>query len=95
VRCIGGVKANAARCREYAEKTLGLATALTPRIGYARAAEMAREALKTGRTIGELMLEKGILMPGEIEEFLDPASLAQPHKRAGRGQARKAKRREG
>jgi aspartate ammonia-lyase len=90
MRCIKGIKANPARCREYAEKTLGSATALTPRIGYARAAAVAREALKTGRTIRELLLEKGILRPGEIQELLDPASLAQPHQRNGRGQARKS-----
>jgi aspartate ammonia-lyase len=93
VECISGIQVNAARCREYAERTLGLATALTPRIGYARAAEMAKEALRTGRTIRELMLAQGVLSPVEIEELLDPAALSRPQKSEGRGQPRRRERR--
>ena len=69
--CIKGIRANAARCREYAERTLGLATALTPRIGYARAAEIAREAQKRSRTIRQVIQEKRILTPKEIDALLD------------------------
>jgi len=95
VKCIAGIEANAARCREYAEKTLGLATVLTPRIGYARAAEIAKEALRTGRTIREILQARGILKTEEIEELLDPFSLAQPYKKGRKGKARRTTRRGG
>ncbi|OGD21951.1 MAG: aspartate ammonia-lyase [Candidatus Aminicenantes bacterium RBG_16_63_16] len=77
-RCIAGITANADRCREYAEKSLGLATATSPRIGYACASELAREAGKRGLTIREILEEKGDFSPAEIRDILDLEKLSEP-----------------
>ncbi len=76
IRCIEGLKANPGRCREYAEKSLGLAAALSPRIGYARAAALARKALEQGKTIQEMAIKESILRPQEASRALDPDRLA-------------------
>jgi aspartate ammonia-lyase len=80
-KCFAGIEANPDRCREYAEKTLGTATALTGHLGYARAAEIAREAQKTGKTIRQLILEKKLLSPKKVDQALDLERLANPHPR--------------
>jgi fumarate hydratase class II len=54
-----------------------LATALAPEIGYDAAARLAKEGLKTGRTIRELALEHGIA-PDRVDELLDPAKMTEP-----------------
>jgi aspartate ammonia-lyase len=74
--CVAGIKANAGRCREYAERSLGLATALAPKIGYSRAAKLAREAQKSDKTIRQLLEGKGILTAGEIDDLLNLDRLA-------------------
>ena len=53
------------------EKSLAMVTALAPRIGYDRAAEIAKEAYETGRTVRELALEREVLPADELEEALD------------------------
>ena len=68
-RCIAGIKANGERCREYAEKTLGLAAALSPRLGYGLASEIAREAAAKKKTLREIIAEKGILPRDEVDEI--------------------------
>lgn len=75
-RGISGITANVEHCRELAEKSLGIATALTPYIGYERAAEVAREARDTGRTVREIVLESGLLSGDDLERVLDPARMA-------------------
>lgn len=74
-RCIDGIRANIERCREYAEKSLGLAAALTPKVGYARASALARKALEQGKTISEIALEEGVLKPGEAARMLSLEGL--------------------
>ena len=74
-RCIRGIKANEERCREYAESTLALATALNPIIGYAAAAEVSKEAHRTGKKVKEVVVEKGILSAKEADRILDPLRL--------------------
>ncbi len=78
MKCLRGIKADAARCREYAERTLGLATVLSPRLGYARAADIAAQALKKGKTIREIAEEKGILTAAELEQLFDLEHLTDP-----------------
>ena len=73
-----GLKANEARCRAYAERTVSLATALAPRIGYAAAAEVVKASLATGRSILEVASERGGLSPGEARRLLDPERLTRP-----------------
>jgi aspartate ammonia-lyase len=78
VRCVEGIHADKERCRQYAEQTLGLATALNPFIGYLRAAEVAKESHKSGRTVREIILEKKVLTEKELEERLSPENLTEP-----------------
>ncbi|MBI4838505.1 MAG: aspartate ammonia-lyase [Nitrospirae bacterium] len=74
-KCFKGITANKARCREYAETSTALATALNPIIGYASAAEIAKEAYKTGKTVKQVVIEKGILTKTEAQRILDPYKL--------------------
>ena len=76
--CIAGITANVARCRIYAESTVSLATALNPYIGYAKAAEIVKESVATGRSIVELAREKKLLSEKEIAEILDPRRMTEP-----------------
>lgn len=77
-RCITGIVANEARCRELLERSIGIATALVPRLGYEEATRIALAALATGRTVRELVSESGRLTPEEVDEVLDPARMTHP-----------------
>ena len=70
-RCVDGLVANRERARELVEQSLAMVTSLAPKIGYDKAAEIAKEAFKTGRTVRELATEKGVLPPDELERALD------------------------
>jgi aspartate ammonia-lyase len=74
-RCVRGIEANRARCEFYAQSTVALATALNPYIGYAKAAEMVKESIASGRSIIDVAREKGLLTEQQIEEILDPAKM--------------------
>jgi aspartate ammonia-lyase len=74
-QCIRGITANQARCEFYAHSTVSLATALNPYIGYARAAEIAKESVATGRSIIELVREKNLLTESQLTEILDPTRM--------------------
>ena len=75
---LAGLRADVARCRLHFERSPSLATVLTPMIGYARAAELAKESVRTGRTIVELVREKGLLDERTIRRALDPRRLTRP-----------------
>jgi len=77
-RCVRGIIANEARCREYAERSVGLATALGPKLGYHQAALIAKEALSTGKSIRQLVEEKGLLSAEELNRLLSPEGLTDP-----------------
>jgi aspartate ammonia-lyase len=77
-RCVEGITANQERCRRLVEESLGLATALNPYIGYERAASIAKEAQATGRTIRQIVVEKGVLSSEELEKVLDPDGMVTP-----------------
>jgi aspartate ammonia-lyase len=77
-RCVRGITANEDNCRRWGERSLGLATALNPVIGYEAAAEVAKEANRSGKSVPEVVLERGILSADELARRLDPASLTQP-----------------
>jgi fumarate hydratase, class II len=74
-RCVEGLEANEKRCNELVEQSLAMVTALNPRIGYDAAAAIAKESVKTGKTVRELCLEKKVLPPDELERLLDPRSM--------------------
>ncbi|HCC69166.1 MAG TPA: aspartate ammonia-lyase [Nitrospiraceae bacterium] len=75
-RCVLGIEADEHRCTELMERSLALATALTTRIGYQRAAEISREAYRTGKTVNEVVVERGVLTQSEASLLLDPSKLA-------------------
>jgi len=76
-RCLRNITADSAKCRVFAETTLAMATALNPVIGYASAAEVSKEAYRTGKTVKEIIIEKGILKKKEAERLLDPIRLTE------------------
>ena len=84
-RCVAGIEADRARCAELVERSLAMVTALVPRIGYDRAAEIAREALASGRTVREICLEKKLLPAAELAALLDPGAQTGGGPAGGRG----------
>lgn len=74
-KCIKGITANLERCKELAERSIGLATVLNPYIGYEAAAKVANEALLSGDTIRDVVLKRGILTREEVEKILDPLKM--------------------
>jgi aspartate ammonia-lyase len=77
-RCIRGIKVNQGQCLKFAEQSLGLATALNTYLGYETAAKVAQEALKTGKTIREIVLEKKLITEKQLARILDPKYLTEP-----------------
>ena len=73
-KCVSGIEANAERCRELVELSMAMVTSLAPKIGYDRAAEIAKESAKTGQTVRELSSEKKVLPEAELNAALDPLS---------------------
>jgi aspartate ammonia-lyase len=74
-RCVRGITANAARCEFYAQSTVALATALNPYIGYAKAAELVKESVASGRSVIEIARERGVLREEQIREILDVGKM--------------------
>jgi fumarate hydratase, class II len=70
-RCVAGIEADERLCAYWLERSPALVTALAPKIGYAEAAKLAKEAIATGLTVKELVIKKGILTGRELEEVLD------------------------
>ncbi len=79
--CVKGITANERRCEFYAQSTVSLATALNPYIGYAKAAEIVKESVATGKTIIDIARAKGYLSEEQIREILDPARMTEPQHR--------------
>jgi aspartate ammonia-lyase len=77
-RCVSGITANEKRCELYAQSTVSLATALNPYIGYAKAAEIVKESVATGKSIIEIARDRKQLTEEEIAEILDPVRMTEP-----------------
>ncbi|NRT34821.1 aspartate ammonia-lyase [Clostridium beijerinckii] len=75
--CIIGITANEVRCKELLDNCVGIVTALCPYIGYQNSADIAKESLKSGISVKELVLAKGILTSEELEQILDPNLMTQ------------------
>lgn len=75
VNCIEGIEANRARCEELLYSSVGVVTALCPYIGYKKAAEIAKEALKTGTKVKDLVLSYGLMDEESLEKLLDPYAM--------------------
>ncbi|HET9604409.1 MAG TPA: aspartate ammonia-lyase [Gemmatimonadales bacterium] len=76
-RCIEGVEADAEQCAHWLERSPALVTALAPRIGYAEAAKLAKEAVASGLTVRELVTRKGVLDPKEMDAVLDLRAMTE------------------
>ncbi len=74
-KCIVGIKVNKERCKSLSDDSTALATALNPRIGYYEAAEIAKEAYIKGKTVKDIVIEKGIMTEKEAQKILDPRRL--------------------
>lgn len=72
INCIEGIAADRERCSELMLSSVSMATALNPLIGYTKAASLAKEALKTGKKVTELAVEKGYVTSEEVRKILDP-----------------------
>ncbi len=75
---VKGITANESRCREYAEGSMSIVTVLNPHIGYAKAAELAKEYLASGKPIRDLVREKGLLAPEKLEQVFDLYAMTEP-----------------
>src|SRR5437867_6264395 len=77
-RCVKGITANRERLRQVVEHSIGVVTALNPYIGYSNATQVAQEALESGRSVSELVLEKKLLSKEKLDEILQPEVLTKP-----------------
>ena len=77
-KCIAGLEADVERNAEMIEKSLAMCTSLAPLIGYDAAANIAKEAFKTGKTVREVAREKQVLADDELDKALDPWSMTEP-----------------
>jgi aspartate ammonia-lyase len=76
--CVKGITVNEQRTTQYVQSTVSLATALNPYIGYAKAAEIIKESVKTGQSIIDIARSRGDLTEEQIKEILDPARMTEP-----------------
>jgi aspartate ammonia-lyase len=77
-RCVAGIQADAEQCAHWLERSPAIVTALAPRIGYAAAARLAKEALKRKVTVRDLVEAEGLLTPTEIDAILDLRAMTEP-----------------
>ena len=77
--CIDGITANPNRCNDLLEHSVGMATALTPFIGYIEAAKLAKKEIKTGVPLRQLVLERGLMDKEKLEEVMSPFEVTEPH----------------
>ena len=76
--CIAGITANRERCLTLMESSAGIATALCPYLGYKTSARIAKTALKTGKTVRELVLGEKLMNENELDEVLDAYAMTEP-----------------
>jgi len=76
-QCIDGLQANVERCTELSERNLSIVTALVPAIGYDRSADLAKQALREGRALREVVKESGVLPDDEVDRILDTKRMTQ------------------
>jgi fumarate hydratase class II len=77
-RCVEGIEADADMCAHWLDRSPALVTALAPRIGYAAAAKLAKEAVQENLTVRELVVRKGVLEGRELDEVLDLRAMTEP-----------------
>jgi fumarate hydratase class II len=77
-RCVAGIEANRKRCEELVEQSLAMCTSLAPIIGYDAAADVAKEALKTGKTVRQVAIDRKLLDPAALDKALDARRMTEP-----------------
>lgn len=76
--CVIGITANETCCRYFVENSVGIITAICPYVGYQKAAEIAKEAIKTGESVRKLIIETGLLTKEQMDEIMDPVQMTEP-----------------
>src|SRR5205809_5454518 len=77
-KCVIGIEADEERCRELVELSMAMVTSLAPKIGYDRAAEIAKESAKTGKTVREICRDNKVLSEIELNAALDAVAMTEP-----------------
>jgi aspartate ammonia-lyase len=77
-RCVAGIRVDDARCRELLDRSTALATALSPYIGYAATAAIAKESVSTGRPIRDVVREQRLLPDNQLDAILSPEAMTSP-----------------
>ena len=84
-RCVRGIEADEAQCAHWLERSPALVTALAPKLGYAEAAKLAKEAIATGLTVKQLVIKKKLLEGKELDEILDLRAMTELGVPGGKG----------
>ena len=79
VECVDGITANAEHLKNEVQNSIGIVTALNPYIGYKASTKIAKEALETGGSVYQLVLDHGLLSKERLDEILDPKNMLGPH----------------
>jgi aspartate ammonia-lyase len=74
-KCVEGITANREVCLNMVKNSIGIVTALNPHIGYKNSTKIAKEALQTGKSVYDLVLEHGLLSKEKLDEVLDPKNM--------------------
>lgn len=77
-KCIQGITVNEEKCRDYAMRSLGIVTVLNPVIGYSKASEVVKAAIRTGKSAREIILEQELLTEEMVNQVLSPMSMTEP-----------------
>lgn len=78
-KAVRGLTANPEACKQSVLNSIGIVTAFNPVLGYEKSASIAKEALETGKAVGDICLERGYLPKEEIERILTPENMLNPH----------------
>jgi len=77
-RCVADLHADEARCRELLDRSTAVATALSPYIGYAKTAEIAKESVRTGKSVADIVRERQLLSEDQLKRILSPEAMTSP-----------------
>ena len=77
-RTVAGLEANRERCESLVEQSLAMCTSLAPIVGYDKAADMAKESFKTGKTVREVARERKLMSEQDLNHALDPKRMTRP-----------------
>jgi aspartate ammonia-lyase len=79
-KCVVGITPNRDRVRWFVEHSIGIVTALVPALGYETATAVAKEALETGRSVYDVVADRGLLTRDQLDQILNPATMTAPRR---------------